>query len=72
MHAILADYVKHKYAVPGTVGQRPAPARVFGGRLQHAELARVTLQQPQAQLERILAAGSSQPSGAPAWPSRSR
>ena len=25
MHAILADYVKHKYAVPGTVGQRPMP-----------------------------------------------
>lgn len=25
MHAILADYVKHRYAVPGVVGQRPMP-----------------------------------------------
>jgi len=25
MHAILADYIKHRYAVPGVVGQRPMP-----------------------------------------------
>lgn len=25
MHALLADYIKHRYAVPGVVGQRPMP-----------------------------------------------